>query len=344
MKFWPFGRETRAVGSYTELLIEAAYAQVSGGVASASTAAREVCAGHWGRAFASADLAPIGQVSDALRPFLAYIGRELIHVGEATFAIDFDGGLRLTPASGYTVMGDSNPSTWVYDLTLPGPTSTTTRTLSGDRVLHLTYATDSVQPWRGVGPLESAQATVALLSGLETQLGQEANSAAGSLIPVPQGVPMAGLQDDLRKLSGKLSLVPTTAGGFQAGFSQAPRGDYDVKRLGSNPPAGVVQLREDSQRSVLAACGVPTGVLGGETANSLRESYRQFLHGSIMPIAQRLALQVGERFDLDFAMNFDKLFASDLSGRARAFGSMVQGGMDVTKAATLAGLMEQDAD
>ena len=63
-----------------------------------------------------------------------------------------------------------------------------------------------------------------------------------------------------------------------------------------------------------------------------------------MPIAQRLALQVGERFDLDFAMNFDKLFASDLSGRARAFGSMVQGGMDVTKAATLAGLMEQDAD
>ena len=63
-----------------------------------------------------------------------------------------------------------------------------------------------------------------------------------------------------------------------------------------------------------------------------------------MPIAQRLALQVGERFDLDFAFNFDKLFASDLSGRARAFGSMVQGGMDVTKAATLAGLMEQDAD
>ena len=54
---------------------------------------------------------------------------------------------------------------------------------------------------------------------------------------------------------------------------------------------------------------------------------------------------MGERFDLpDFSMNFDKLFASDLSGRARAFGSMVQGGMDVTKAATLAGLMEQDAD
>ena len=179
MKFWPFGRETRAVGSYTELLIEAAYAQVSGGVASASTAAREIASGHWARAFASADLSPIGQVSDALRPYLGYVGRELIHTGEAIFAIDFDGGLRLTPASGYTVMGTHDSRTWVYDLTLPGPTSTTTRTLPGDRVLHLTYATDSVQPWKGIGPLESAQATVALLSGLETQLGQEANSASG---------------------------------------------------------------------------------------------------------------------------------------------------------------------
>lgn len=31
--------------------------------------------------------------------------------------------------------------------------------------------------------------------------------------------------------------------------------------------------------------------------------------------------------------------ASDISGRARAFQSMVGGGMDVTKAATLSGLM-----
>ena len=190
--------------------------------------------GHWARAFASADLSPIGQVSDALRPYLGYVGRELIHTGEAIFAIDFDGGLRLTPASGYTVMGTHDSRTWVYDLTLPGPTSTTTRTLPGDRVLHLTYATDSVQPWRGIGPLESAQATVALLSGLETQLGQEANSASGQILPVPQGTPMAALQDDLRKLSGKLAVVPTTAGGFSQGFSSAARRlRYKTARLES---------------------------------------------------------------------------------------------------------------
>ena len=44
------------------------------------------------------------------------------------------------------------------------------------------------------------------------------------------------------------------------------------------------------------------------------------------------------------ALDFSALFASDLSGRARAFQSMVGGGMDVGKAAALAGLMVNDDD
>ena len=42
------------------------------------------------------------------------------------------------------------------------------------------------------------------------------------------------------------------------------------------------------------------------------------------------------------ALSFNRMFASDLSGRARAFQSMVGGGMDVQKAAALAGLMETE--
>ncbi|MCY4511315.1 MAG: hypothetical protein OXG35_30780 [Acidobacteria bacterium] len=41
-------------------------------------------------------------------------------------------------------------------------------------------------------------------------------------------------------------------------------------------------------------------------------------------------------------MNLDRLFAADLAGRARAFQSMVGGGMDPGKAAGLAGLMTGD--
>ena len=37
----------------------------------------------------------------------------------------------------------------------------------------------------------------------------------------------------------------------------------------------------------------------------------------------------------DFEFDFSPLMASDLAGRARAFGQMVKGGMDVEKAARL---------
>ena len=44
----------------------------------------------------------------------------------------------------------------------------------------------------------------------------------------------------------------------------------------------------------------------------------------------------------ELAFSFDRLFASDLSGRARAFQSMVGGGMPVDRAAALAGLLDPD--
>ena len=39
------------------------------------------------------------------------------------------------------------------------------------------------------------------------------------------------------------------------------------------------------------------------------------------------------------ALDFSSLFASDITGRARAFGSMVNGGMDIERAAGLSGLL-----
>ena len=48
------------------------------------------------------------------------------------------------------------------------------------------------------------------------------------------------------------------------------------------------------------------------------------------------------KLDDGVSINWDELRASDLSGRARAFQSMVTAGMDVTQAASIAGLMVQD--
>ena len=52
-----------------------------------------------------------------------------------------------------------------------------------------------------------------------------------------------------------------------------------------------------------------------------------------------MAQVLSRKFGQEINFNFDRLFASDLQGRARSFQSMVGGGMDVGKAAALAGLM-----
>ena len=65
------------------------------------------------------------------------------------------------------------------------------------------------------------------------------------------------------------------------------------------------------------------------------------LHGAVQPLAELLSVELSAKLDAPgLRLSFDRLFASDLSGRARAFQSMVNGGLDVAKAAALAGLME----
>ena len=74
-----------------------------------------------------------------------------------------------------------------------------------------------------------------------------------------------------------------------------------------------------------------------------REAWRRFLHGSIHPLAETVAEEAREELGVDVRLSFNRLFASDLAGRARSFPSMVQGGMEPGKAAALAGLMEIEA-
>ena len=63
------------------------------------------------------------------------------------------------------------------------------------------------------------------------------------------------------------------------------------------------------------------------------------MHGAVQPLADLLAAELAVKLDVPgLRLTFDRLFASDLSGRARAFGSLVQAGMDADRAARLAGL------
>ena len=134
-------------------------------------------------------------------------------------------------------------------------------------------------------------------------------------------------------------MVESTSHGWGEGPSAAPQMDWKPNRLGANPPASLAMLRSDSGQAVLAACGCSADLFMPGDASGQRESWRRFLHGSVQPLGDLLAGELAVKLDEPgLALDFNRLFASDLSGRARAYGSLVKGGMDADRAARLAGL------
>ena len=75
----------------------------------------------------------------------------------------------------------------------------------------------------------------------------------------------------------------------------------------------------DAAGTLLAACGVPVTAITSTDATGLRESFRQFLHLSVMPVAARVSHQISETFETDISFSASGgLMASDITSRARA--------------------------
>ena len=337
--------ETRAAASsgtdYTSRLIDSAFNAAAGlGARIDGTAAAEICAGAWGRAFASAVVRPNTTSTRALTPaVLEAIGRQLVLAGEAAFEIRIRRGrVELDPVCAWTVEGDATPSTWAYQLTFSGPTTTSLRRVTGARVVHPRYAASPAAPWRGLSPLALQRETAQLAANLETRLRQEAGGVVGRLVTVPGGSDVDELAGDLKGLAGGTMLVPTTAGGWEGSPMDAPKRDWHATRLGADPPAGEVRLRNDVVGHVLAATGCPVDFVARTDGTSRRESWRQFLSGTIGPVARLVASELGEKLDTPgLELTFDDLRASDLTGRSRAFGQLRTHGVRADAAARIAG-------
>ena len=343
MKFWPFSSlETRA-DSFTDTLVALLLSQASGGSTASVDALGvvEACAGLWGRSFASAAVTPSNLASDALTPaVLESIGRRLLLRGEAVFEIVVEGGrVRLIEADTWDVSGGR---TWTYRADFSVPSGSYSRTLPADMVLHPRIGTSASRPWAGEGPLSRSSATAGLAATLESKLSQEVGGPVGSVLPVPHTGSMSALQQDINKLAGKVVLAETTSGGYGDPQS-APKGDWLTRRIGANPPDSLINLRGEVATSILAASGCPSSLLERADGTLAREEMRRFLHSTLSPVAGIVAGELADKLDTPgLALDFSALYASDLSGRARAFQSMVGGGMEISAAAALAGLMVDD--
>lgn len=348
MRFWPWRRETRQSSSYENLLVDLAASEAGGAaVRATATAAMESCSGLLARSFAAAQVTAPAQMTAALSPaLLSMIGRQMIRSGEIVFLIDVAGGrLRLYPSSHWTLVGAPDPDDWQYRVTMIGPTAHRTRQwVPAASVLHVRYQADPAAPWRGIGPIESAALAGKLSSHVTAALADEASGPRGSVLPLPvsnDDPTTVALKKDLKVLRG--SLAPVLSTQTMAAGAPTPRDDWMQRRIGADPPPALVALLQHASNEIFSACGFsPALFVAQGEGTAQRESFRRAMHATIAPIGRIVQAELRDKLEPGITLNFDSLFAADLSGRARAFQSLVGGGMDPAKAAALSGLMAAD--
>ena len=189
---WPWSKTEQRASVYTDSLISYVAARHGGKLtpSAAATAALETAAGMTARAFQIADVEAPGPFRAALTPaFLAAVSRELVRCGEAVYFLDVSGGaIRFLPASGWDISGQHDPASWSYRLDLSGPSSaaTVTRPRRGCTPFHAIQFGPEPRPWAGIGPLQRANLSGALLAEVEQALADEAAGPRGTVIPIPK--------------------------------------------------------------------------------------------------------------------------------------------------------------
>ena len=344
----PWRRRTEHRASYGDAVVSALLAAATGTRTenALTTAALEACAALYSGAFARAKVEPaVAEVTPAL---LSLIARDLIRRGASLHLLDVeDGMLKIRPAGSWDIRGTDDPATWRVRLDLFGPSTSTSRYVGHDGVLHFRYAIDAARPWLGVGPLQWAGSTAALAGRLETGLADEAGAPSAQLVPVPQDGgdggdddPLKQLKADIAKARGRALLVETTSAGFGQGPAGAPRRDWQQSRVGFEPPDIARGVREDVFGHVLAACNVPPSLVHDRAeGTSQREALRRWVHLAVEPMGDLVAAELAAKLDMPgLRLDFSPLMSSDLAGKARAIKGLVEAGLELSAAAAIAGL------
>lgn len=340
---WPFTKREVRQAPYTDAITAAIISANSGTVPDAdpyTTAALEIGVGVLSRAFALAEV----ENADIDPETLSDMVRRLVTSGEGVY---YYGGSQITPVAGWEITGNYVRDSWRYIIEIPTPSGKTISINTGiNRIIHPRYSFDANQPWIGIGPLQRAREAGLLQANVETKLNQEMSGTVGYLLPIPTAgddESVVKLKSDISALKGKTAVVETTAGGWGEGRLAAPSQDYQPKRIGPSPPESVISTARHNQLSILAALGVPVEIVQPADGTGQREAWRRCLHGTIQPLGRILSYELSRVYGRRVNLNFDALMASDIQGRARAFQSMVGGGMDVNEAAAQSGLLVDDS-
>ena len=172
-------------------------------------------------------------------------------------------------------------------------------------------------------------------------LADESSGPVGRLLGIPSDgddAMVEGLKVDIANARGKTALIEVG----DWGSASDAKVQLKSERFGAEPSASLVELLSASSQEVYAACGFNGALWGGSSSAAVREAWRLALFGVLSPLGKLVEAELRAKLDEDISLSWRELRASDLSGRARAMQSMVNGGMAVTDAVSVAGLMVED--
>ena len=340
---WPWSRKPETF-SYTDSFIGALLDAAGGQVVDASTTAPiEFAAGLWQRTVSSAEVEPSHLRSLLTPDVLGSIARGLVLRGQVIAVIE-DGSIVL--ASGVEVTGGPTPSSWRFKVTLDGPTRSQTWTLGYDDVLLFTWSVDPRRPWAGIGPLQRASVSAALLANIERRMQEEASAVSGHLLSVPDSDPatISTLQEDLRNLKGRTAFVRTSKNwsSEEGKVSAGVPGEYVQRRIGAAVPESNITLREAAGMDLVSSCGVPAALFRSDAdGTASRAATGRFLDFSVGPVADGMAAEFGRKLGLPVTLGFEHLKRADtILTLSRAAATLAKAGVPVGEALDAVGLGE----
>lgn len=287
------------------------------------TAAVQSCVSLWEGALTASevtgtDLLPRAVMAQAARA-LALRGESLWYFGDAG----------LLPVSDYDY-STRHGVIRAYRLTIPDAGGAYSVTALPAEVLHFKIGVDSSNPWQGTAPLKRAALTAELLHTLETALAEVyANAPIGSqVVPFPES-PGTDLETLGRGFAGRRGRVLLRESvNVAAAGGPVPQQDWKPQALTPNlADSMATQNLAAARGAILAAFGVLPALLDPATTGPMvREAQRHLAGWTLQPMAMLMAEEasgkLGSVVEIDVMRPVQ---AYDVSGRARAFATLVQG-------------------
>lgn len=319
---WPFKPKSEtavsATDAITEGLLARAQAQPPLPEDVASIAA---CQGVWERCGHS--MVVEGDLAPQLQPWLPWVMSCLAHYGNAYFRLTASG--RLLPALLANVQGGPDPRSWQYQLTDAAPTEPRTFTVPARDVLHFRIGVEPLAPWRGRSPL--ARLTASAAAQFEQRLADARPEFAISM-----DSPLDA--DDVRQLKQQLERLQRDQLPVVLGDSSKVT---PLPRLTDN----VTAARRDLAAHVAQSFGLGASFFSDDSQGTeRREAWRQFLNGTLAPIASMIERECSAKTGCDTTIDITALRLVDIVSAAKAYASFVDAGLDESEALRRAGLAD----